>query len=129
MIYKYHLEYEKFIDRQLEFCKQNKVQNRTYDQENLKPSVQLSSYFSAAIISFFHNPNISGYPADDCVGLLPIFVHLSKILNKTEELEQIITDVCLSSPLVLERSYYVFCKFQLEHIAGRLFSKVILLHN
>lgn len=64
------------------------------------------------------------YNAVDCIGLLPIFVHISIILNKINELEQILTDICLLNPSVLQRSYYVFCNFNLEPIAGRLVSKV-----
>lgn len=106
----------------------NNLQSRALfdnDINCIDSGAYLSVYFSAVISSLLHNPNMIGYQADDCIGLLPIFVHLAKIYNKIDELEQILTDVCLSSPLILQRAYYVFCRFRLEPVAGRLFSKVV----
>lgn len=60
----------------------------------------------------------------DAGGVLPVFVQLAAELNCLDELEDALSEACLTNLVLLERAHRVLVRLNLDHVAGRLFTKV-----
>jgi len=66
-----------------------------------------------------------GIRSNDCVGLLPMYVHLAKLLDEYDELTELLKLIVAKSPALLAYIHEMLACHQLGYISGTLIERVI----